>query len=135
MAKKITNAFQESLMSLFKLGLIAVIGGVISIGLVLIINGITNAFNITGELGVLTIATVLTLTLFTFAMSMKKSFKLIDLIPILIASPLVVAILTALGLGTIPVVSSSVEIGASLGLTLVSVVFANNVLRNLKLFN
>lgn len=136
MAKRITGTLQESFMSLPKLMTIALFGGVIALILGMGTTMITDAFNVAGDLGISIIATILALTVFTFSMSMKKKFNIVkDLIPVLIVSPLVVAVLTALNLTGIPVVSSSVEISASLGVTLASVIFANNTLKNIGLFD
>jgi len=137
MAKRqnIIGTAQKAVMRLPQLILVMVIAGIIGLLLGNITSLIAGSVAGIGDLGVSFISAIIALTVFTLAMSMKKGkFNLVDLIPLLIISPLVVAILSALNLGQIPVLDSTVELGSSLGLVVASVILSNNVVRQFKLF-
>ena len=129
MAKNFVGTAQKSIMGLPQLGAVVIVAGVIAWLLGLLTETIAGYITGIGDLGVTVITTVLALSVFTFAMGMKKGkFNLVDLIPLLIVSPLIVALLATFNL-TIPVIDSTVELGASLGLVVASVILANNTVK------
>lgn len=134
-SKRLAKTTKESLMSIPKLVVVAILAGIIVWALSGVTVFIAGLFTTIGDFGVLLITVVLALTVFAFAMGMKKGkMNLIDLIPVLIVAPLVVAGLSALNLGAIPVIDSNVEFGATLGIVVASVIFANNVMKQFGFF-
>ena len=133
MAKNAVGSVQKSLSGIPKLVVISVVAGLLAMLLNQLTGLISGWFTGIGDLGIIFIVALISLTIFTYATSMKK-IGLIDLIPVLIISPLVVAVLTALNLGTIPLIDSNVELGASLGLTVASVVLANSIVGKFRFF-
>jgi len=114
---------------------VLIVGSVVAWILGILTGTVSNMFTGIGEFGILIISVILSLVIFTFAVGMKKKkFDIVtDLIPLLIVAPLAMAILNALNLGIVGL-SGSVAIGAELGMTIASLIFANRLVKQMGLF-
>lgn len=109
--------------------IIAIVGSIVLLLVSAVTGVITGALSGMHILVGTTVSVIINLGIFLFAMNMNKKFTIKnDLIPILIAAPLAIAILGAVGI-TLEVISGPLQIGAGLGMVIASFILADSLVK------